>query len=415
MFTYQNNTLFCEQTPLPDIAQKFGTPAYVYSQAIFTQNAQTYLQAVPAPHPANLLCYAVKANGNTSILRQLRKAGLGADVTSGGELFLATHAGIRPENIIYSGVGKTRDEIHTAVSLGIRAIHVETMQEVAVIAEESAQLDKVTRIGVRVNPNIAAETHPAISTGQKAHKFGVEPETAVAILQQAHSHPHLEPHALATHIGSQITELAPYRTAAHFLVEIAEEMRTAGIPLAYLDVGGGLGIEYHEALQPLSIHARRIHEWVTAVSSPILQAGYGIVMEPGRSIIGPAGALLTRVTAVKLQGGKQFVITDAGMSDLIRPTLYDAYHPIVPVVKNASEDGQLVDVVGPICETGDFLAKNRMLPPVQPGDLLAVLQVGAYGYAMSSNYNGRLRPVEVLVNGRQKTVIRARQTFADLL
>jgi diaminopimelate decarboxylase len=415
MLTYQNNTLFCEQTPLPDIARQFGTPAYVYSQAIFTQNAQAYIQAVPLKNPANLLCYAVKANGNVSILKQLRKAGFGADVTSGGELFLATHAGIRPENIIYSGVGKTRDEIHTAVSLGIRAIHVETMHEVDIIAEEAAQLGKVARIGVRVNPNIAANTHPAIATGQKTHKFGVEPETAVAILHQARSHPHLEPCALATHIGSQITALEPFQSAAHFLIEMAEEMRTAGIPLTYLDIGGGLGIDYHEPLQPLSAHTRRIHEWVTAVSSPILQAGYGIVMEPGRSIIGPAGVLLTRVTAVKTQGGKQFVITDAGMSDLIRPTLYDAYHPIVPVIKTGNEECQLVDVVGPICESGDFLAKGRALPPVQPGDLLAVLHVGAYGYAMSSNYNGRLRPVEVLVNGRQKTVIRPRQTFADLL
>ncbi len=415
MLAYKNNTLFCEQIPLPDIARQFGTPAYVYSQAVFTQNAQAYLQAVPTQHPANLLCFAVKANGNVSILKLLRQAGLGADVTSGGELFLAARAGIHPENIIYSGVGKTRDEIHTAVSLGIRAIHVETVQEVTIIAEEAERLGKVARIGVRVNPDIAAETHPAISTGRKAHKFGVAPETAAAILHQARSHPHLEPYALAAHIGSQITDLAPFQTAAHFLVEMAEEMRTAGIPLTYLDVGGGLGIEYHEALQPISAHTSRIHEWVTAVSSPILQAGYGIVMEPGRSIIGPAGVLLTRVTAVKAQGGKQFVITDAGMSDLIRPTLYDAYHPIVPVVKPASEDSRLVDVVGPICETGDFLAKSRSLPPVQPGDLLVVLQTGAYGYAMSSNYNGRLRPVEVLVNGRQKTVIRARQTFADLL
>lgn len=425
MLTYRNHTLHCEEVALTAVADHYATPTYLYSQTTLTANARAYRDAIPQPNPHTLACYAVKANSNPVILRQLHAAGLGADVTSGGELYLAQHAGIPPQQIIYSGVGKTRSEMTMALQSGIRAIHVETAQEVDTIAAIAAELGTVARIGVRVNPNIAADTHPAISTGQKAHKFGVDPETAVAILHRAHTDPHLQPVALASHIGSQITDIAPFTTAAHFLMELAAEMASAGIKLDYLDVGGGLGIDYHDQRlmieeAPTSIfnHQSSISDWVTAVTTPILQAGYGVVMEPGRSIVGPAGVLLTRIVATKQQGDKQFVIVDAGMSDLLRPTLYDAHHSIVPVSLSAGQpisSQQVVDVVGPICETGDFLAKGRALPPVQPGDLLAILQAGAYGYAMSSNYNGRLRPAEVLISGSNHTQIRPRQTYTDLL
>lgn len=406
-FHYQNQQLTCEQTPLATIAAAVGTPFYVYSARALQQRAQAYLTAVSSPD--DLVCYAVKANGNPTLIHHLGQAGLGADVTSGGELFLALHAGISPAKIIFSGVGKTNPEIHAALDAGIRAIHVESAMELAAIGEVAALRQQVAPIGVRVNPDISVETHPYISTGEHAHKFGVTPEQAQALLQQAAAHPYLHPVGLATHIGSQITALEPFIAAAHFLVAQAQTLDAAGAPLTYLDVGGGLGINYAQNDAPA------IADWATAVCQPIHAAGYQVVLEPGRSIVGPSGALITAVTYIKQQGDKTFVIADAGMSDLIRPTLYNAYHPIWPVRENTSAPLLPVDLVGPICETGDWLARERPLPPMQPGDLLAILQAGAYGYAMSSNYNGRLRPPEVLVQGSQFAIIRHRQQLSQLL
>lgn len=411
-FQYQQDQLYCEDISLADIAHDVGTPFYVYSESALRARAQAYVTAVAAATAASannaLICYAVKANSNPAIIRCLGEAGFGADVTSGGELFLALHAGISPQKIIFSGVGKTMPEIHAALNAGIHAIHIESEMELETIAAIATQREQTAAIGVRVNPNISVETHPYISTGLHAHKFGVTPERAMTMLQQAAAHPHLQPVGLAAHIGSQITAVPPFVQSAEFLVEMAQELATAGIQIAYLDVGGGLGINYAAQDAP------GIAEWAAAVAAPVRAAGYGLVLEPGRSVVGPVGALVTAVTYTKQQGDKTFVISDAGMSDLIRPTLYNAYHPIWPV--RASDTAPImVDVVGPICETGDWLARERPLPPLQPGALLAILQAGAYGYAMSSNYNGRLRPPEVFVSKNEYRLIRQRQRYEQLL
>jgi diaminopimelate decarboxylase len=413
-FRYLDGQLFCEATPLAEIAAMVGTPVYVYSQAALWQRAMAYQEAagMAAPAAAPLVCYAVKANGNPELLRLVAQAGLGADVTSGGELFLAQHAGIAPDKIIFSGVGKTRPEIEAALRAGIRALHVESEMEVAVVAEVAAQLRQAAAIGVRVNPDIRVATHPYISTGAHVHKFGVTLEQARRILHLAADHRWLKPVGLAVHLGSQITDLEPFRQSAHFLLTTAGQLAAEGIRLAYLDVGGGLGINYDHHNAP------EITAWVPAVASLIAAAGYDVVMEPGRSLIGPTGALLTQVLYTKEQGQKHFVIADAGMGDLIRPTLYNAYHPIWPARQpgaNGDEVTVTVDIVGPICESGDFLARERPLPPTQPGDLLAVLQAGAYGFAMSSNYNGRPKAAEVLVDKDQFRIIRQRQRYEHLL
>ena len=410
-FHYENGRLHCEAVPLEDIAQAVGTPVYIYSQAELFNRAEAYIQTAP---PGALVCYALKANGNPHIIRLLAQAGLGADVTSGGELFLALEAGVAPEKIIFSGVGKRRDEIEMALKAGIRALHAESEMELGVIGEVAEQLGQVTAVGVRVNPNISVETHPYISTGQHSHKFGVPLEKAVAMLHQAAAHPWLNPAGLAAHIGSQIEDIEPFIESAEFLAQTAQRLAADDLNLSYVDVGGGLGIRYADDGVD---RVERIRLWVTAVSQPIAAANFNIVMEPGRSLVGPAGALLTQVVYTKQQGERQFLITDAGMNDLIRPTLYKAYHAIWPVneVRRTCEVRHTYDIVGPICESGDFLAKERPLPPTNAGDYLAVMQAGAYGFAMSSNYNGRPRPAEVLVNGHQFHIIRHRQTYQHLL
>ncbi len=431
-FVYRAGELMCETVPVADVAAAVDTPVYVYSRADLEQRARAFVAAAnEAAGPGALVCYAVKANGNPALLALLRAAGLGADVTSGGELFLARYAGVDPGRIIFSGVGKKQGEIAEALAAGIRALHVESEMELAAVAAVAERLGRVAPIGVRVNPNISAVTHPYISTGLHGHKFGVPRERAVAMLRAAAAHPWLRPVGLAAHIGSQITDLDPFAQAVRFLVELADEMGGEGVRLEYIDAGGGLGIDYEGG-------APAAADWVRTVGPLVAAAGYGLVVEPGRSIVGRAGALLTRVVYTKQQGEKRFVIADAGMTDLIRPTLYQAYHPILPVEKNSlrqdaklakqetldlaslretsSDSGEMpVDIVGPICETGDFLARDRPMPPLVAGELLAVLHAGAYGYAMSSNYNGHLRPAEVLVEGDTFRVIRRRQTYDDLL
>lgn len=407
-FAYRGGELFCEYVPVAAIAAATDTPVYVYSTAAFMGRAEGYLQAArDVSGNGASVCYALKANANPTILRMLFAAGLGADVTSGGELFLALHAGAEPQKIIFSGVGKTSNEIAEALSAGIRAIHAESEMELAAVASVAEQMGVIAPVGVRVNPNIDAVTHPYISTGLRGHKFGVSRETAITMYRFALGHEFLNPVGVASHIGSQITQLGPYAEAAGFLVALASELEDLGVHLEYIDIGGGLGIDY---LAPAPDATTFVH----TVGPIISAAGYELVIEPGRSIIGPAGGLLTRVLYVKQEGDKHFVIVDAGMTDLIRPTLYQAHHPVMP----ASESDQspiLVDIVGPICETGDFLARDRLLSPVLGGELLCVLHAGAYGFAMSSNYNGRLRPAEVLVDGDTFRIIRERQTYRALL
>ncbi len=408
MFVYKNGRLHCESVPLEEIIREVGTPVYIYSQTELLNRAKTYLETTNS-----LVCFALKANGNPSIIRLFAEAGLGADVTSGGELFLALKAGVSPEKIIFSGVGKTRAEIGMALDAGIRAIHIESEMELDAVQQVAALKQQVANIGVRVNPNIAAATHPYISTGLHEHKFGVPLATAKAMLHRSAEADWLNPVGLAVHIGSQIEDVEPHIEAAEFLAEQATQLDSEGISLEYVDIGGGLGIRYaDDGVDSLE----RIQLWSTAVSSPISPTSFDLVMEPGRSLVGPTGVLATQVVYTKQQGDKHFVITDAGMNDLIRPTLYKAYHAIWPLNEPAMGSPlQTVDVVGPICESGDFLAKERPLSPIHANDYLAIMQAGAYSFAMASNYNGRLRPAEVLVNGDQFHVIRQRQTYNHLL
>lgn len=409
MLHYHHHHLHCENVPLGRVAAEFGTPTYVYSYAEIARRAKAYT-AVPHSHAH----YAIKANANIHLLRLLAGWGLGADVTSGGELFLALHAGFDPAHIIFSGVGKTAAELRQALAADIQAIHVESAAELDLLAQLAAEHGRPARVGVRFNPNISAETHPYISTGMSEHKFGVGMADGLALMHVAHASPHLQPVGIAAHIGSQIRDLAPFHEAAVLLADVATELRSAGLPLRYVDVGGGLGIDYRADGRG----APAIAEWIAAVAHPIQAAGLAVVMEPGRSIIGPAGLLLTQLIRTKTQGAKQFAIVDAGMSDLLRPTLYQAHHDILPIAQAPVQNAPapiVYDVVGPICETGDFLAHGRALPPLTAGDFLAVCDAGAYGFAMSSNYNGRLRPPELLINGDSISVIRQRQTWADLV
>ena len=406
-FNYQDGVLSCEDVPLTDIAAKAGTPVYVYSKKELLDRARAYHTAAGGDA---LVCYAVKANSSPALLRLLRGEGLGADVTSGGELFLALHAGIPPQKIIYSGVGKRPDEIDMAISAGIGALHIESEQELDLIGRMAADLGRVARISIRVNPNISADTHPYDSTGRLEHKFGLPRETAVSLYKRAAADPWLEPLGVAAHIGSQISDIRPYRALAEYLVDLAGELSSAGVDLTYVDVGGGLAIDYNESGVP------PVARWVSAVAGPVERAGYRLVVEPGRSIVGPAGALVCAVLYTKEQGGKRFVIVDAGMNDLVRPAMYNAYHAVRPLCEaNGSRPEITADIVGPVCETGDFLARDRLISEVRPGELLALMNAGAYGFAMSSNYNGRLRPPEVLVDGADFHLIRRRQAYEHLL
>ncbi len=407
MFRYQDNILHCEKAALTAVSSQFDTPTYIYSQAALRQNAQAYLDDNPA-----LVCYAIKANGNPAIIRLLGNWGMGADVTSGGELFLAQHAGIPAEKIIYSGVGKLESEIETAINAGVRALHVESEMELHLIAETAARLGRKTAVGIRINPNIYAKTHPHISTGTHGHKFGVTWEVGHRLYQFAAEHEWLTPVGMAVHIGSQIQDVEPYVKASQFLVKQADSLAAEGIQLRYLDIGGGLGIKYDD---PFASPQELILEWKTTVSAPILNGGYELVMEPGRSIVGTAGVLLTEVIYTKKQGEKMFVIGDAAMNDLLRPSLYDAVHPILPVEQAAEKVETVIDLVGPVCETTDCLAKDRAIPLPQRGDQLALMHAGAYGFSMASNYNGRLKPAELLINGDEIHLIRKRETVEALL
>jgi diaminopimelate decarboxylase len=417
MFHYLDEKLFCEGVAMADIAMQIGTPTYVYSADLIRQHANSYLSADPEAKFA----YALKANQNIAILRLLCSTGIGADVTSGGELFLALKAGFDPQKIIYSGVGKRDDEIRMALDASISAIHVESSAELYVVESIAAEMGIIAKVGFRLNPNVSANTHPYISTGLLENKFGIPMAEGVGLIQHAANSPHLHPTGIAFHIGSQITENSSFVEAATIIADFAVEIRSAGIDLTYIDIGGGLGIDYAKAVSSdVTTGAdltQAIRDWVVQTGNPVRAAGFALKSEPGRSIVGEAGCLLTQVTFIKNNGEKQFAIVDSGMNDLIRPTLYNAEHPILTLIQSNSDkaDCEVMDIVGPICESGDFLAKNRRLPHLERGDLLAIMNAGAYGFAMSSNYNGRLRAAEVLVDGKSWEIIRPRQQFADLL
>jgi diaminopimelate decarboxylase len=406
--------LHCDDIPLPRLAERLGTPVYVYSASAIRERVRAFGKAFRrVPHT---LCYSVKANSNLGILRLLARLGCGFDVVSGGELERVLRADRRAaKKVVFSGVGKTRDEMQAALRAGILLFNVESESEMGVLADCAARLKQVARIALRVNPDVPANTHPYVSTGLHQHKFGVRSGEARGLYARASGSKHLKIAGVSVHIGSQITELEPFALAMERVAELVRELRTDGHQIDYVDAGGGLGIAYEAEAPP--VVSGPIAAYADALLRPLRGLKVHLLLEPGRSIVGPAGVLLTRVLYRKHNDGKKFVIVDAAMNDLLRPALYDAYHEIAPVQLDeaSSTQRETVDVVGPVCETGDFLARGRELPAVAEGDLLAILDAGAYGMALASNYNTRTRPAEVLVEGTSAKLIRRRETVDDLL
>lgn len=406
-FHYHNDALFCEDVPLERLAKEQGTPCYIYSHATLTRHFQTFDQAFAAvPH---LIAFAMKANSNLAILRLMASLGSGADIVSGGELFRALQAGIAPSKIVFAGVGKSPEEIAYALDSDILLFNVESPAELQAINDVARGKGLRARVALRVNPDIDPQTHPYITTGLKKSKFGIGADRALDEFTTAAALPNVEVIGVHAHIGSQLTQVSPFVDSLKRVVGLIETLKSRGIPIRYLNIGGGLGITYSDETPPLPT------EYAEAIM-PLLQASQcEIIMEPGRVIAGNAGVMLTHVLYIKETGAKNFAIVDAAMNDLLRPSLYQAHHDILPVrqVPNASE--AVFDVVGPVCESGDFLAQGRTLPAVKAGDLLAVMSAGAYGFTMASNYNSRPRVPEILVKGAESYVIRDRETFDDLV
>ena len=405
-FQYVENKLQCEGAPLDELAARFGTPAYVYSRSTIEENFN-HIRGRLADIP-NLICYSVKANSNLRILNLLRQAGAGFDIVSRGELVRALKVGARPDTIVFSGVGKDETEIDAALAAGILMFNVESAGELEAISRRARTLNKQANISIRVNPDVEADTHPYISTGQFIHKFGVPKKQAVDLFRRAATTPELRVRGVTCHIGSQILDVDPFVKALEEILELARSLEGEGIRLEFLDLGGGYGIRYVDE-NPLEID-----RLTSELKKRLAGTPYRLIMEPGRALVGNAGVLLTRVLYIKNTGKKHFVVVDAGMNDLMRPTLYGSLHQIVPV-ENRTEKTFLADVVGPLCETGDFLARDREIPCVEPGDLVAVMTAGAYGYVLSSNYNSRPRPPEVMVAGDKVELIRPREKLEDLM
>lgn len=403
-------SLHCGAVALETLARRFGTPLYVYSADQIVRRLQLF-QAALAQRD-HLVCYAVKANSALAILKLLADQGAGFDIVSGGELERVIAAAPEAvERVVFSGVGKTVAEIDHALSVGILEFNVESEAELDLLAARAQKLRKKTRFALRVNPDVFAETHPYISTGLREHKFGIDIRRAAALYRRVSGNRWLEPHGVSVHIGSQIRSADPFGSALERVYKLVKQLSRDGIEIRSIDAGGGLGIDYHGGnFDP----AERVREYAAAIDAALEGFAGRLLLEPGRFLVAQAGALVARVLQVKQNGKKTFVITDAAMNDLIRPALYQAYHEIVPV-KPQPGRARTVDVVGPVCESGDFFAHDRKLPPVQPGDLVALLDAGAYGMAQSSNYNTRFRPAEVLVQGREARLIRRRETIADLL
>jgi diaminopimelate decarboxylase len=404
------SALRCGKVSIEGLARRFGTPLYVYSADQIVQRLGMFQRALKGRE--HLVCYAVKANSALAILKLLADRGAGFDIVSGGELErLMTAAPEAADRVVFSGVGKTVAEIDLAVNAGILQFNVESEAELALLAARAAKLKRKARFALRVNPDVFAETHPYISTGLREHKFGIDIRQALRIYKSVVGHRWLEAHGVSVHIGSQIRSAAPFGAAMERVAKLAGQLRRESIVLKTIDAGGGLGIDYHSGVFDA---AAKVGEYAEAIERALAGFEGRLLLEPGRFIVAQAGALVARVLQVKRNGKKTFVITDAAMNDLIRPALYQAYHEIVPVRLRAGRP-RTVDVVGPVCETGDFFARDRKLAPVEPGDLVALLDAGAYGMAQSSNYNTRMRPAEVLVEGAKARLIRRRETMADLL
>ncbi|HEY1498295.1 MAG TPA: diaminopimelate decarboxylase [Acidobacteriaceae bacterium] len=401
----------CEGVGMEQLARRYGTPLYVYSAGHIRERVRLFQRAFDrVPH---MLCYAVKANPALAVLKLLAGEGSGFDVVSGGELerIMAVDSAA-VARVVFSGVGKTEPEMDLALKADILQFNVESEEELELLSQRAARLRKKARFALRVNPDVFAETHPYISTGMREHKFGIDIRRARAVYRKAAKY--LEACGVSVHIGSQIRNPDPFGAAAERVVKLIAELRRDGHAIRTIDIGGGLGVEYH--LDRPFDAAEKVHQYAAAII-PAIQAveGLKLLLEPGRFIVAQAGALLARVLHVKRNGKKTFVITDAAMNDLIRPALYQAHHEIVPVTRRRSSRRTLVDVVGPVCETGDFLARDREMPPLKRGDLIAVLDAGAYGMALASNYNSRPRAAEVLVDGRHSHLIRRRETLEDML
>jgi diaminopimelate decarboxylase len=404
------SALHCGSVSLEALARRYGTPLYVYSADQILERLGLFQKALSSRE--HLVCYAVKANSALAILKLLAEHGAGFDIVSGGELERVLAAAPEAaDRVVFSGVGKTAAEIDLALTAGILEFHAESEAELELLARRAARLKRKARFALRVNPDVFAETHPYISTGLREHKFGIDIRQALKIYQNAAASRWLLPHGVSVHIGSQILSAAPFGAAMERVSKLLRQLERAGIVLQTVDAGGGLGINYHAGSFDAAV---KVNEYAAAVQKALKGFEGRLLLEPGRFIVAQAGALVSRVLQVKRNGKKTFVITDAAMNDLIRPALYQAHHEIVPVRAKTGKQS-IVDVVGPICETGDFFARDRKLAPLSPGDLVVILDAGAYGMSESSNYNTRLRPAEVLVEGAKARLIRRRETMADLL
>lgn len=406
-FQYRNGELYCEDVALSRIAKEVGTPCYVYSKATLVRHFRAFDRAFQSmPH---IVAFAVKANSSLAVLRLMAQEGSGADIVSGGELFRALAAGIPPSKIVFAGVGKSREEIRYALNSNILMVNVESSAELRAVDEVAAELGRKARVALRINPDVDPKTHPYVATGLQKSKFGISAARVLEEYKLASSLKHIEVVGVHKHIGSQLTDVRPFVDALKKILGLVETLKGEGASIHYINIGGGLGITYSDETPPLP------QELAEAVSPLTRDLKCILIMEPGRVIVGNAGVLVMKVLYKKEGEAKRFVIVDAAMNDLLRPSLYGAYHEIKPVRETPGAPLQTVDVVGPVCESGDFLAKDRTMPDVEPGGLLAVMSAGAYGFTMSSNYNSRPRAPEVLVNGGEVHVIRAREEYCDLI
>ncbi|GIU80008.1 MAG: diaminopimelate decarboxylase [Bryobacteraceae bacterium] len=406
-FEYRDGVLFCEGVDLTEVAGRAGTPCYVYSAGALRRAYGVFEEGLAgAPH---LVCFAVKANGNLAVLRLLAEAGAGFDIVSGGELFRVLKAGADPAKVVFSGVGKTREEIEAALEAGIHSFNCESEAELLLLSSLAQRTGRTARAAIRVNPDVDAATHPYISTGLKRHKFGIDIAEAEELYARAAALPGLALEGASCHIGSQLLDVAPLIEAAERMAALVERLRARGIAVRFLDLGGGLGVPYRkEDSWP------DVARYLAAVRGIAERLGVELLLEPGRFIAGPAGALLARVLYRKSGGGKEFLIVDASMTELIRPALYEAHHEMLPL-RQTGRGTFVADIVGPVCESSDFLAEEREIENLLPGDFLAVMTAGAYGFVMASNYNARPRPCEVLVDGDTWRVVRQRERLEDLV
>jgi len=405
-FEYKKGQLYCEKVPVAEIAAAVGTPFYAYSYRTLERHFRVFNDAFrKTPH---VTCYSCKANASSAILRMTAKFGGGADIVSGGELYKALRAGIPANKIVFSGVGKTEDELRSAIRAGILMINIESEGELQAVSRLAQALKKAVPVSIRVNPEIDPKTHPYITTGLKKNKFGVLWKDARRLYKTMGTDRFLVPVGISSHIGSQILELAPFVEAVRSLKSMIRQLQEEGTSVRMVDIGGGLGITYKDELPP------HPEDYARVMEEELEGTGLTLILEPGRVLVGNSGVFVTKLLYTKKMPGKTFYIVDGAMNDLVRPALYDAYHEIVPV-KESKGDAVRVDVVGPVCESGDFFARGRRIPPIKNGDLLAVLGAGAYGFSMSSNYNARRRVAEVLVKDREFYVIRKREALRDLV